>query len=219
MTSSSAYEIVHLPHDPATITPHLSSYKALRLLSLQESPQFFGSTFSRESQLTNSEWLARFTNPAANTFLACSKDDGHALGSITIMGPLPYGAAVYNRTRAPWADTVIATPGDVVAQASRPFHFGVNGAFVLPEARGRGIAKAVLDRALAFAGDWAREWGGDMCVASVLVDSDNPIAIALYGKAGFGLSGEVELPPRADGSARSGHFMRVELRTDELSSA
>ena len=38
---------------------NLSHFKDVRLRALQESPQAFGSTYARESQFPESEWLAR----------------------------------------------------------------------------------------------------------------------------------------------------------------
>lgn len=49
------------------ITPLLlMDYKAVRLRALQDTPLAFGSTYARESQMTDEEWLARATRLTHN---------------------------------------------------------------------------------------------------------------------------------------------------------
>jgi hypothetical protein len=45
------------------ITPTLASqYKAVRLRALQDTPSALGSTYARESQFTEADWLQRAAN-------------------------------------------------------------------------------------------------------------------------------------------------------------
>lgn len=60
----------------------------------------------------------------------------------------------------------------------------INGMFTLPEARGQGIAKALLEKCLAYGSEEARNVGMAFA-ASIVVDDDNPPARALYSKCGF----------------------------------
>jgi ribosomal protein S18 acetylase RimI-like enzyme len=44
--------------EPVTVT-NVSIYKAVRLCALQDTPSAFGSTYARESQLTDADWMDR----------------------------------------------------------------------------------------------------------------------------------------------------------------
>ena len=60
---------------------NLSAFKEIRLRALQDTPQAFGSTFARESQFTETEWLERAKRWDGETgigFLAI--DNGHECG-------------------------------------------------------------------------------------------------------------------------------------------
>lgn len=56
--------------------------------------------------------------------------------------------------------------------------------FTLPEARGQGIAKALLDHVIKYGSDKAAK-EEKAFAASMVVDKDNPPARALYAKCGF----------------------------------
>lgn len=61
------------------ITPPLaSSYKAVRLRALQDSPSAFGSTYAREAQFTDADWHQRAANlctPRSIGYLAHHHDE------------------------------------------------------------------------------------------------------------------------------------------------
>jgi ribosomal protein S18 acetylase RimI-like enzyme len=61
------------------ITPFLaSSYKAVRLRALQDTPSAFGSTYARESQFTDADWQQRAANlctPRSIGYLARDEKD------------------------------------------------------------------------------------------------------------------------------------------------
>lgn len=56
--------------------------------------------------------------------------------------------------------------------------------FTLPEARGQGVAKALLEHVLAYGTVQAAK-SGKPFAGAIVVDSDNPGARALYQKCGF----------------------------------
>jgi ribosomal protein S18 acetylase RimI-like enzyme len=60
------------------ITPPLvSSYKAIRLRALQDTPSAFGSTYARESQFSDTDWQQRASNlctPRSIGYLAREQD-------------------------------------------------------------------------------------------------------------------------------------------------
>jgi GNAT superfamily N-acetyltransferase len=58
------------------------------------------------------------------------------------------------------------------------------GMFTLPSARGQGIAKAILAKAIQYGVDQAGK-SGKTFVGTIAVDDDNPAALALYEKCGF----------------------------------
>lgn len=66
--------------------------------------------------------------------------------------------------------------------------------FTLPEARGQGVAKALLDRVIK---DGTAEAAkvGLIFTASMVVEKDNPAARALYAKCGFVETGEEPFEP------------------------
>ncbi|KAF1985100.1 hypothetical protein K402DRAFT_118057 [Aulographum hederae CBS 113979] len=222
------YHILHLPHDPSSITLHLPSYKSFRLFSLQTSPRSFGSTHARELAFSDEEWSSRLTNPAANTFTASASSKAQenengspqTLCSNTILGPLPYSPTSYSADPNPWnaisQSIHTLTDRDLFAAASRPLHFRINGVFTHPSARGKGLAKKLIDESLSFAKSWAAERGEGEAVVSIIVDSDNPAAVGLYRKAGFKLVKEMELAPREDGSVRDALFMTLRLDAEKF---
>ena len=61
------------------ITPSLaSSYKAVRLRALEDTPSAFGSTYARESQFTDADWKQRAANlctPRSIGYLAHDRDE------------------------------------------------------------------------------------------------------------------------------------------------
>jgi GNAT superfamily N-acetyltransferase len=81
-------------------------------------------------------------------------------------------------TSNPWlvqADNAPETP---------EYHLRINGMFTLPEARGQGVAKALLLHVLDYGIEEAAKVE-KLFIASIVVDSDNPSAKALYQKCGF----------------------------------
>ncbi|MGD0445403.1 MAG: GNAT family N-acetyltransferase [Edaphobacter sp.] len=58
-------------------SPLASSYKAVRLRALQDTPSAFGSTYARESQFTDADWQQRAANlctPRSIGYLAHEED-------------------------------------------------------------------------------------------------------------------------------------------------
>jgi hypothetical protein len=82
------FDIVKIPRDDDSARQYVDCYKAFRLLALQTAPDMFGSTYERETALTNDEWLARLTSLSATTFLATQENK--VIGTITTVGPLPF---------------------------------------------------------------------------------------------------------------------------------
>lgn len=134
-------------------------YKAVRLSSLKESPDSFGSTFEREVLFVDSDWKSRL-NLESETNVALpliAEIDGTAVG-------LAFGLI--------WK--------------SEPEVTHVFQMWVSPEARGRGIAKAMLERITI----WAEARRCELITLSVT--TINKAAANLYQTSGFSPSGPVE---------------------------
>jgi ribosomal protein S18 acetylase RimI-like enzyme len=64
------------------ITPQNASiFKAARLRALQDTPNAFGSTYAKESQLTDADWIARAANwNGDRSILYLAMDEGEVIG-------------------------------------------------------------------------------------------------------------------------------------------
>ena len=138
-------------------------YRTLRLCSLKDSPDSFGSTYEREAEYADEEWQSRLdpAGRAANTLplLASVDDSPSGLAWGLVHDPDPSTAYVYQM-------------------------------WVAPEARGRGLGRALLDRIVLWAGERKLD------AVSLTVTTTNTPAIALYASLGFVPDGETkELRP------------------------
>ncbi|KAG4442737.1 hypothetical protein IFR05_001754 [Cadophora sp. M221] len=172
-----AFEIIQVPRDDASIRSFVDHYKNFRLYSLRTAPECFGSTFAREIAFTDDVWYDRLANPKATTFVALQS--GCIVCTLTTLGPLPCLAEESPPSANPWE----ASRKDGAEELSQ-YHMRINGMFTLPEARGQGIAKALVENCLACGSAEARK-AGMTFVASIVVDDNNPAARALYSKCGF----------------------------------
>ena len=169
-----AFEILRLPKDPDGIRSHVEQYKAFRLLSLQTDPDSFGSSYEREIAFSDDIWYNRLANPDAVTLVALQS--GRIVCTITILGPMPFSPEELSPKVNPWE-----LKGGATQLQS---HWRINGMFTLPQARGQGIAKALIKKALEYASTQAARSGKPL-VASLVVDNANLAAKALYAKCGF----------------------------------
>ena len=169
------FEIFQIPRDDKSVRAHVEQYKAFRLYSLKTAPEAFGSTHAREIAFTDDVWYNRLANPKASTFIAIQGD--RVVCSITIVGPLPCSPEESSASGDPW--TVLS--GDATPNY---LHWRINAMFTLPEARGQGIAKALIQSAIKYGSDEAAK-SGKVFACSIVVDVDNPAARSLYEKCGF----------------------------------
>lgn len=152
-------------------------YKSLRLASLNDAPDAFGSTHERESAYTQSEWESRLDPAGRASF---------ALPLVIECGEDPIGIA--------W--------GLMHDTDSKIAH--VYQMWVSPNARGKGIAKALLERITA----WAIARKCDLIELSVTTTND--AAVSLYDSSGFLYSGQVEY--LREGAALKTKIMVKDLR-------
>jgi GNAT superfamily N-acetyltransferase len=155
------------------------AYRALRLRSLADSPDAFGSSFKAEEAWAHELWMARLTAAAVSgrdcpLVAESSGADGAMLGLV-------------------WAK----------CDAGNAAIVNLFQMWVAPEARGRGVAAALLDEAVA----WARSIQARVVQLGV-VCSNEP-AIQLYVRKGFRDVGVPE--PIRPGSALLEQTMHLDL--------
>lgn len=170
------YSIIHVPHDEAGIRKYLEDYKAFRLFSLKYAPEAFGSTYSREIAFEDNVWYERLRNPISNTFMAIG-EAGQVISMGAVVGPLAIGTREMPHLGIPQT----AHGG---WDGASPLHFRLKAIFTMPEGRRKGISKALIDTSVKYVTDKARAKIKDT-IFSIIVDTDNLPARALYESVGF----------------------------------
>lgn len=162
------------------------AYRALRLRSLADAPEAFGSSLKAEEAWAHALWMARLTAADVSgrdcPLVAEAAADTDAGADGTMLGLL-------------WAKCDADDAGIV----------NLFQMWVAPEARGRGVAASLVDEAVA----WARAIDARLVQLGVVVS--NQAAIQLYRRKGFGNVGEPE--PIRPGSALLEQTMHLDLRT------
>lgn len=128
------------------------AYRALRLSALAEAPHAFGSTHAAEAALPPEHWAARMVRSATAGIdrALVAEIDGRMIGLA-------------------WAKV----------DADDPALVNLFQMWVAPEARGQGVAAALLDEAVR----WARARGA--LAIQLGVNCANAAAVGLYERAGF----------------------------------
>lgn len=169
--------------------PLLARYKSFRLTSLLLSPSSFAATHAAESALPEETWISRLTNPSSTTIIATNPsiatpiatnptnkttEDGDDpwLASLVISGPL-------NRTAL--AEKLYLPEPPAVLVAARQYVLG--GMYVIPSARGNGLAAEMID----FAKRYVVARDGEAAQMSLVLDYDNEPAMKTYRRCGFEL--------------------------------
>lgn len=151
-------------------------YRTLRLRSLADAPEAFGMPLAEAEARTADDWA---------WLVKLGSTSGRDCPLLAQLGGTPLGLA--------WAK-VDASDASIV---------NLFQVWVAPEARGRGLAVALLDAALG----WARSRGARAMQLGVVCG--NEAARQLYERAGFRAVGEPE--PQRPGSSRLEQRMRLEL--------
>ena len=155
------------------------AYKSVRLASLAESPDSFGSTYERESAFIQAEWESRL-DPIGRA--------KNALPLIAEYEAIPIGVA--------WG--LVHEPNTKVAH--------IYQMWVTPKARGKGIAKTLLDHIEA----WALARNCNSIALSVTTSNES--AVRLYETSGFVPSGQFE-------ELREGSALKVQEMIKDLRNA
>ena len=144
-----------------TITPETASiFKAVRLRALRDAPQAFSSTYAKESQLSDEEWIKRserWYGNGAIGFLAMEEPgNGEACGLV----------ACYAE------DSEGVLRGHVISM------------WVDPAFRRAGVGRMLIDALM----NWAESRG--LRELNLMVTSVNRGAIEFYERIGFRMSGK-----------------------------
>lgn len=121
-------------------------------------------------------WRHRVSRPEAKTFVAVTKEDRRILSSVTLIrGSQPSSLL---------AMAAGLVPEDRDKDSKTLLHWAVNGVYTAQDARRRGIAKAVFEKAMAYSfASAAAE--GKACLVSILAREENEVAIGMYERMGF----------------------------------
>ena len=151
-------------------------YRALRLRALADATEAFCATLAEVEARTDNDWAWQ---------LNLGVNSGRDRPLTAFVGEVAVGMA--------WAKV----------DAGEPSRVNLFQVWVAPEARGQGVAAALLDAAL----DWARGRGARAMQLGVVCGND--AARRLYERAGFRDIGEPE--PQRPGSSRMEQQMRLTL--------
>ncbi len=157
-------------------------YQALRLRALRESPEAFGSTHEEEVGLSLDIVASRLEH------------------SIVPRGRVVVGAFV--------SGALVGVVGSLQNDKAKMRHKAVIwGMYVASDARGRGVGRLLIDRAIAE----TRTWKGVERVTLTVVER-NEAARRLYRAAGFEVFGREPDALRQDGIRDTMEYMTLRLR-------
>jgi ribosomal protein S18 acetylase RimI-like enzyme len=152
--------------EPITLE-NLPAFKAIRLRALQETSSAFGSTYARESQMSDEEWrnsAERWSGESGIGFLAFDKtgafDEGAACGIA--------GAFLKRNDRS---------RAQLISMWTAPMH------------RQRGVGRMLVNEVAL----WAQ--GRGVAVLQLMVTSSNEAAMVFYERLGFKRTGRTEPYP------------------------
>ncbi|RDW65741.1 uncharacterized protein DSM5745_09480 [Aspergillus mulundensis] len=195
------------------ISTIVNKSKTLRLTALKRSPSAFTSTYAREIQFNEDTWTNRAFNPLTRIYIALSpsatsanirpesnEDNGsHSieqilidrrwLGQVTLMGPVVLPTDGEKANSAPWElfkgldFEQAATDAQGIPPGSKVVYV-LLGMYVLPEKRGVGHGRSLLEAATGTVREEAKGKKVDATLV-VLVGRENERAKKLYERVGF----------------------------------
>ncbi|OJJ05780.1 hypothetical protein ASPVEDRAFT_55587 [Aspergillus versicolor CBS 583.65] len=199
--------------DSVEVLPILvTRYKVLRLTGLQSDPGAFTRTYDHEVQFSHETWTTRLLNPLSRIFVAVFPDitdpqqigfhdsshewddvrrlvDIPWLGQLTLIGPAIAPDRGSKASRTPWElfkdidFGKAAEEAKAIPPGSRVVYTLV-GMYVLPEGRGAGNGRRLVEAAITAVYGETTQKGVDATVV-VLVAKHNHTAKRLYERVGF----------------------------------
>ncbi|KAI1322003.1 hypothetical protein F5Y16DRAFT_404866 [Xylariaceae sp. FL0255] len=179
MENTSQFQISVVSPNDEGCRFYLEQYKPFRLKALQQDPDAFGSTHARELAFDDEAWLARLKTPAARIYVAVRSSDGSVVASTALIGPLVDAHPASNPYQTV-ADGGRADGEDL----TKPMCFQMAAVYTVPEARGCGLAKALITAASDEAAKLAAAAKRSLAL-SVVVYATNNAAISVYERCGF----------------------------------
>jgi ribosomal protein S18 acetylase RimI-like enzyme len=158
---------------------HVAGYRALMLRAYAEAPDAFTSTPEERAREPESWWLKRIADPTGQAVAFGCFDGATLVGTVAV----EFSSKPKTRHKA-----------------------HVIGMFVVPEARGRGAARALVDAAL----DHCRARGEIASIMLTVTEGNEP-AIALYRSVGFRPFGVEPLAIRTAEGYRSKVHMQLTI--------
>ncbi|KAF3059405.1 putative acetyltransferase protein [Daldinia childiae] len=168
---------------------YLDYYKPFRLAALEQDPDVFGSTYNREINFSNVDWLSRINNPLVKTFVAVRLHDRKVLSATSLIGPMPNPDPASNPFQV---SSEMRDGSDHHCQnhgEASSVYFQISGVYTLPEARRQGLAKILAETAIEEALAYSKQHGKRLEL-SLVVYTSNGDAISFYESCGFVTSAE-----------------------------
>lgn len=184
----------------------MEKLRVFRLESLRESPEAFASTFENEQAFTKEAWEERLRNPRATTVIAVATPDlpsaaesaptvttileGEWLASTTLIRFEGNEIAELSSSNiSPWKRIPTDTESEPDGGGrGKNTVYALNGVYVIPKARGLGVASTLLNGALEVGHSMGRSEGAASVNFQARAISVNVGAVRLYEKAGFTVS-------------------------------
>lgn len=181
--------------DPTQWNQLIARYKEFRLLSLQLSPESFGSSYAREIAFLEDTWVSRLNNPVAINIILVSEPnaagaetaDGISLilaspwlAAVTLVGPFEAKTAAKS-----YEDMMHLQPDAVSFGPPIPgvdSTYILNAMYVLPSERRKGLSSKIIGFAKQLA---VKENNGAKVTLALILDDDNVAAMKSYEKCGF----------------------------------
>ncbi|KAI9713857.1 MAG: hypothetical protein M1820_000587 [Bogoriella megaspora] len=205
MASHGSFTIILLPKQIANEEQWnklVELAREFRLTSLKLAGGLFGRSYEQEVDMPLEFWTNRVANPKATTFVAVRREtsdtndtqsndsklifESEWLGWIVPLGPQD-GFAEFPGSTSPWEmlsrDNTVSPRNDAMPTSIRQFL--ITGMFVLPNTRGTGVGRALVNTALDNALRETKASGAKEMMCTLIVDKDNDPARTLYERCGF----------------------------------
>ncbi|RKL35803.1 hypothetical protein BFJ72_g8503 [Fusarium proliferatum] len=178
--------------DPIQWDKLVDQYKEFRLLSLQLSPEAFGSNYAREAKFTKDRWEARLSNPLASSIIITPDPNPGSVDDLSLILNQPwlaslvlYGPLEAKTAAKTWEDLQNFEPGNTyfgpIAEEIESAYV-LNAVYVPPSHRRKGMANKLIEYAKELV---VIQNQGKKAMLVLLVNFDSVAAIKCYEKSGF----------------------------------
>lgn len=193
-------------------------YSAISLQALLTDPGSFGMAYETEAAFTVSDWTRRLTRPNVHIFICVAHSEasspslpisilhGAWVGMVTQIGPTPRSIYELPHSGAP-------EPLDDAYET----HWHHTGTWIDPAHRGRGVAKQLIETAVAYATESNGVDGVRQARIRLFTGPDNMTSVGLYGSRGFSKVGFVTIPEAVagNGNGEYGFLGRTEYTEND----